>query len=82
MQHFDWCGNNGFQKGFYWQQLQDKIVALEVEGTAQKIPQSSTAQLHCTAGEIKHHKRVNLTARKEKLMSHFAVLESDQQVSG
>ena len=48
----------------------------------QKLPQSSSVQLLCSAMEIKHHKRAKLKAMKEKLMSRFAVLEGDQQVSG
>ena len=70
------------RKGPIWQQLHDKIVALEVERIAQKLPQSSSAQLHYSAREAKCHKRAELKAITENVMSHFAVLEVDQQVSG
>ena len=65
-----------------WQQLQDKILALEAERVAQKAQQLSRAQPHHSAREAKSHRTANLKAMADKLMSQFAALEADWQPPG
>ena len=65
-----------------WQELQEKISALEAEWLVRQAPQPCEVQPHWSARNAKSQQRAKLKAIANDLMARFAVLETEQQPEG
>ena len=65
-----------------WQQLQEKIPALEAERLVQQAPQVIKAQPCHLARDAQSHHRAKLKVIADDLMSRFVGLEAEQHSEG